>query len=203
MTGSPSRRGRLVGRSAAYERLLMDLDVMTDDFCPATYPLVGVKAEQLVERAEPALGCLVAFGFDGLSVELLIERLNGCVSGPQRSRPAVTRSWACRSRTGCGTGHSGSGCARGAADSAAPRDLGGCAAVHLIYQPRGARIRVQTVPDIVRRRSLRNDLASVPEPVRDRVACGVADGGAESAPPCGSPRRTPAARHPAPRSPQR
>jgi hypothetical protein len=69
--------------SAAYERMLIDLDLITDDAGPATYPIVDVGLDELVERAEIALGCLIAFGIDALSVELLIERLHGCAPGAQ------------------------------------------------------------------------------------------------------------------------
>lgn len=61
---------------AAYERLLIDLDVLTCDVGPATYPIVSV--DELVERAELALGCLTAYGVDGLEVELLVARLHHC-----------------------------------------------------------------------------------------------------------------------------
>jgi hypothetical protein len=70
-----------VDRSAAYERLLIDLDVLTEDAGPATYPIVGVREEALVARAEFALERLSGLGADGLSVELLIERLRGCAPG--------------------------------------------------------------------------------------------------------------------------
>lgn len=68
--------------AGAYERLLIDLDVLTDDAGPATYPIVGVSVDELVERAELALGCLTAYGVESLGVELLIARLHGCAPGP-------------------------------------------------------------------------------------------------------------------------
>lgn len=70
-----------VDRSAAYERLLIDLDVLTEDAGPATYAIVGVREEALVARAEFALERLSGLGADGLSVEPLIERLRGCAPG--------------------------------------------------------------------------------------------------------------------------
>lgn len=62
--------------TAAYERLLIDLDVITGDVGPATYLIVGVSVDELVERAEVALGCLTAYGVDALDVELLVARLH-------------------------------------------------------------------------------------------------------------------------------
>ncbi|GAA2077551.1 hypothetical protein GCM10009821_16510 [Aeromicrobium halocynthiae] len=71
--------------SSAYERLLIDLDVITNDVGPATYPIDDVGFDELVERAEHALDSLKTFGVDALSVKLLTERLNGCAPGPQPS----------------------------------------------------------------------------------------------------------------------
>ena len=71
--------------AAAYERLLIDLDVLTDDAGPATYPIVGVSVDEPVERAELALGCVKAYGVEPLGVELLIARLHACVPGPAPS----------------------------------------------------------------------------------------------------------------------
>lgn len=79
--------------AAAYERLLIDLDVITDDAGPATYPMVGVRFDDLVERAELALGCLTAYGVDALEVELLVARLHHrrnarcCADGGGESPP--------------------------------------------------------------------------------------------------------------------
>lgn len=67
----------------AYERLLIDLDVITEDVGPATYPIVGAGYDELLDRSEFALDGLAAFGVDALSVELLIERLHGCAPGAQ------------------------------------------------------------------------------------------------------------------------
>lgn len=64
---------------------------------------------------------------------------------------------------------------RGAADSAAPRDL----RLHRNGSAPGA------VPVSPRHRGPMPGLLTVPDPVRDRVRCGFTDGGAESAPPCG------------------
>ncbi|MDF1606269.1 hypothetical protein [Nocardioides sp. YIM 152315] len=72
-----------VDRSAAYERILIDLDVLTGDAGPATYPIVGVGPQSLVMRAECALARLPAFAVDAVSVDLLIDRLHGCGPGPQ------------------------------------------------------------------------------------------------------------------------
>ena len=68
--------------SAAYERLLIDLDVLTADAGPATFSLDGVTQEDLVQRAEGALNGLTVFGVDSLGVEVLIERLHGLGLGP-------------------------------------------------------------------------------------------------------------------------
>lgn len=64
---------------------------------------------------------------------------------------------------------------RGAADSAAPRDL----RLHRNGSAPGA------VPVSPRRRGRLPRPFPVPAPVRDRVTGGSTDGGAESAPPCG------------------
>lgn len=66
---------------------------------------------------------------------------------------------------------------RGAADSAAPCDL----------QVPSDDPATGAVPVSHRRRGLHLNFAAVPAPVRDRVTCRFAGGGAESAPPCGPP----------------
>ncbi len=63
-------------RSAAYERLLIDLDVLKGDVGPAAYSIVDVSVDELVERAKRALGCLTAYGVDALEVALLVARLH-------------------------------------------------------------------------------------------------------------------------------
>lgn len=67
--------------AAAYEWLLIDLDVLTDVAGPATYPIVGVSVDELGKRAVLALGCLTACGVESLGVELLIARLHACEPG--------------------------------------------------------------------------------------------------------------------------
>jgi hypothetical protein len=48
----------------------------------ATYPIVGVGVDEVVERAELALGCLTPYCVESLGVELLIARLHGGAPGP-------------------------------------------------------------------------------------------------------------------------
>lgn len=69
--------------SAAYERMLIDFDAITGDVGPATYSIVGVSVDDLVERAESALDRLAVIGVDALSLELLIGRLHDCRTGHQ------------------------------------------------------------------------------------------------------------------------
>ncbi|MGN6250277.1 MAG: hypothetical protein ACTHNS_00525 [Marmoricola sp.] len=67
--------------SSRFERLLIDLDVLTDDSGPATYQIVGLALNGLVDRAEVALRRLVLVGADAPNVERLIVRLHGCAPG--------------------------------------------------------------------------------------------------------------------------
>jgi len=67
--------------TAVYERLLIDLDVITGDVGPATYPIAGVSVDELVQRAVLALGCLMGCGVESVGVELLIARLHACEPG--------------------------------------------------------------------------------------------------------------------------
>lgn len=57
--------------SSHYDRLLIQLDWITDDIGPATYPIAAGKAE-LLALLEAAVDRLIDLGTDGLSLELLI-----------------------------------------------------------------------------------------------------------------------------------
>lgn len=87
-----------VDQSAFYDRLLIQLDWLTDDVGPATHPITANRAA-LLDRLEAAVNVMLDLGgADGLSLDLLLDsalnpagslageedRLGGSLRGPVR-----------------------------------------------------------------------------------------------------------------------
>lgn len=62
-------------QSVVYDRLLLRLDWLHGDDTPACEAMPGVDRDELLRRAESAVGSLVEFGIDALTVELLLADL--------------------------------------------------------------------------------------------------------------------------------
>lgn len=63
--------------SADYDRILIYFDGIVGDFVPAISPLDETDSLRLLARLEAGVEELVAHGFDGLTAELLLDKVNG------------------------------------------------------------------------------------------------------------------------------